>query len=182
MRLFTAIDLPREQRKALYRLANELPGIRVTPQAQLHLTLNFIGEVDAMHFRKLHEGCMAVTTAPFSLCIQGIGTFPTQHIPRILWAGLVPCPPLLQLQLLLKKKLMAADIKQEARRFHPHVTLARIKHCSQKDISAFCKAHADLTFPPFTVTTYHLYSSRLSRTGAAHTLEQSYELQKVQKD
>ncbi len=182
MRLFTAIDLPREQRNFLHRLTKELSGIRVTPQAQLHLTLNFIGEVNAMHFRKLCEECMAVTTTPFSIQLQGIGTFPPKGPPRILWVGVPPCLPLLQLQQLLKKKLLTTGIRQEERKFRPHITLARIKHCSQKDLSTFCKAHAELTFPPFTVTTYHLYSSRLSRAGAAHTLEQSFELQKDTKN
>ncbi|MBU1137652.1 MAG: RNA 2',3'-cyclic phosphodiesterase [Proteobacteria bacterium] len=177
VRLFTAIDLPGEQKRSLHEMVQTLSGIRVTPVAQLHLTLNFIGEADATLFRKLREECLTITMPPFSLRLEGVATFPSHGRPRILWAGLAPCPPLIQLQQLLKKILLDAGISQEKRPFHPHITLARIKSSSRTDLSSFCQNHAQLTFPPFTVTDFHLYSSNLTKTGATHNLEQSFKLQ-----
>ncbi|MBU0946292.1 MAG: RNA 2',3'-cyclic phosphodiesterase [Proteobacteria bacterium] len=178
VRLFTAIDLPEEQGRFLHRLARELSGVRVTPQAQLHLTLNFIGEVDMLLFHKLRQGYLTVTAAPFSLSLQDVGTFPAKGTANILWAGVAPCQPLLQLQQLLKERILDTEIAQEARVFHPHITLARIKNSSREQLSSFCKAHASLALPPFEVTAFNLYSSSLFATGVTHTLEQRFRLEK----
>lgn len=137
IRLFTAIDLPLEQKKTLHSLAQKLSGVRVTPEEQLHLTLNFIGDVDATLLHKLRTECLAITLPSFSLRLEGMGTFPPRGTPRILWIGLSPCPPLMQLQQALRKKITETGIFQEKRAFQPHITLARIKKVLEKSSFPF---------------------------------------------
>lgn len=176
VRLFTGITLPKEQKKILHKVTEGLSGVRLTPQAQQHLTLNFIGEVESSLFHKLREEFMAIPVEPFALHLQGVGLFPSRGRPRILWAGLSPCPSLFTLQQLLRQRLMDAGVSQEQQVFHPHITLARIKKISRQELFFFCSANQQLTSPRFQVTDFHLFSSKLTQKGAVHKLEQSFVL------
>ncbi len=176
-RLFTAIELPREQKKILYKVVEGLSGVRATPQAQLHLTLNFIGEVENSLFQKLCVDFARITAAPFVMQIHELGVFPRHGRPRILWAGVSPSQPLTMLQQLLRQHLMSAGIEQRDKVFHPHITLARAKKISRENLKTFCASHQQLTLPTFQVTNFYLFSSKLTEKGAIHCLEQSFPLQ-----
>lgn len=93
---------------------------RVDPE-RLHLTLHFLGEVDRERVPALHEA-LALPGAPFSLTLSR----------PVLWSGgiavLEPAripPELSALQAALGAALRGAGFEFEARRWRPHLTLAR---------------------------------------------------------
>jgi 2'-5' RNA ligase len=57
MRLFVAVSLPEEVRATLAVLANGLPGARWVDSDNLHLTLRFLGELDAGDAADVDENC-----------------------------------------------------------------------------------------------------------------------------
>lgn len=94
---------------------------RPVPAANLHMTLVFLGAVDAAT-----AACAAaagVTAAPFSITLD---TLRYSARNRMLWllAQTVPAE-LLDLQRRLTQALAACGFTPEARAFRPHVTLAR---------------------------------------------------------
>src|SRR5207248_1568292 len=92
-RLFVAVDLGAEVRRALEALEGELrPQARdarwVAPE-NAHLTLAFLGGMEEAAVPGLSEalGQVAARAAPFQLLVQGGGAFGTSKKPRVLWVG-----------------------------------------------------------------------------------------------
>ena len=98
-------------------------GGRRTRRDTLHMTLAFIGDIDAARVPGLIAAADAVAVEPFSVCIDRIGSW--RH-NRIAWAGVGSVPPALTaLASGLNGALQAAGFPVERRNFAPHVTLLR---------------------------------------------------------
>ncbi len=93
MRLFVALEVPRNLRDELAKRARDvradLPKVRwVRPEA-MHLTLAFLGETDEGLLPALdRELEPATATVPsFELRLHGLGALPPRGKARVLWAG-----------------------------------------------------------------------------------------------
>ena len=138
MRLFIAADLTLDAKAALGKLIENLQkGIQFTkafptwskPEA-IHLTLKFLGNVDEKRVPEIAAavGAYIEGIAPFSVRIQGLGVFPNEHEPHVLWVGMKQGEKnLVQLQKNVEEALVPLGFERENRPFHPHLTLARIK-------------------------------------------------------
>lgn len=173
-RLFVAIDLPEEVKKEVAGISGGLPGARWVPGNQLHLTLRFIGEVDAALFQAIKAALAGVKAGPFPLALRGIGHFPPGRHPRVLWVGLEGSGPLLELQQEVELALIGAGIPPEERSFSPHITLARLKETPADKVLALEERQREFATPAFPVGEFHLYSSIVTRGGAVHTREATY--------
>ena len=98
MRLFIALSLPEEVRERLSLLAGGLPGARWVAPESLHLTLRFVGEVDAPQAHDLDDVLSTIDLPEFELTLRGLGTFDEGRRLRSLWAGVEPNETLLRLQ------------------------------------------------------------------------------------
>lgn len=124
-RLFFALWPGEWQRTVLTRVQGELPnhqGRKTHPQ-DLHLTLVFLGDLDAER-RACAEGVAdQVRATTFILNLDRLGCFPRT---RILWCGASERPQsLLDLVHVLNDGLADCGFYPERRAFMPHVTLAR---------------------------------------------------------
>jgi 2'-5' RNA ligase len=135
MRLFIAIGLPyavkRELARAAESLGRQAERARVVPEENFHITLAFIGETKRVdEVKKLtHEVCMTHCAEPFSLIVNGVGSF-RQRGKRpgcgyTWWAGVDAPPELHQLATALSGALRNEGFAIEKRSYQPHVTLAR---------------------------------------------------------
>lgn len=88
---------------------------------KLHLTLHFLGGVPSERVPELQRG-LAVAFSPFTLSIGVPKLWP--HGIAVLEPHSEP-PELLQLHADLAQALVALGLQPEARKFRPHVTLAR---------------------------------------------------------
>lgn len=170
-RLFVAIDLPEDIKDTLARFTKELPGAHWVPVGQLHLTLRFIGEVGPQAFAAIKAALSGISFRQFPLTLCGVGHFPPGKRPRVLWVGMEPSNPLMQLQQDLELALVDAEIAPEERRFSPHITIARLKETPPAAVSAFEARHRELACEPFEVREVILYSSVLTNQGAIHQSE-----------
>ena len=175
-RLFVAIGLPNETIDALVGLEGNIRDARWLRREALHLTLAFIGNVHAFEEERVDEALRAVHGDPLILQVKGVGHFPPRGRPRVLWAGIAATDGLQQLQEHVVRSLRAAGFRIEKRRFHPHVTLARLKGPSAGRVADFLQAHSLFDSEPFEVDAFHLYSSQLRPDGARHAVEMSYPL------
>lgn len=173
-RLFVAIDLPGNVREELVGLRKDLPGGRWVAGDQLHLTLRFIGDVEAQQQRDIDAALRHVREEPFSLTLRQVGHFGRPG--RVLWVGMDPSPRLLALQREVEAALVRAGVPPEERPFSPHITLARLKGTPHHLLAPYEEEHRRFAATPFPVAEFHLYSSTLTPSGALHRREGTYQL------
>lgn len=176
-RLFIAIDLPEQQRQDLEAICDGLtPDTRWTSRAQLHLTLRFIGEVEDRLCIQIKDVLADVHFNPFMLKVKGLGYFPPGRRPKILWAGVEESHNLEQLHDLIENSLVRLGITPENRKFHPHLTIARLPpRFSAEKLEDYLASNSQFATAPFRVDSFQLYSSQLTRTGAIHLIEKTFQ-------
>ncbi len=123
-RVFFGLWPDADTRRAIDRLAGRFDGGgRPTPAANLHVTLVFIGSVDASRLACLKQAAAGVEASPFTIHLDRIGSFHR----KALWLGCREIPsPLRQLQQDLSRALTRdCQYQPERRPYVPHVTLQR---------------------------------------------------------
>jgi len=179
VRLFIAVDLSEEAREAIAaqqkRMASALRGTQtsltwVRPE-QVHLTLVFLGNVDAARVSAVVEAIGGdVDLAPFDVVLEGAGAFPPRGAPRVLWIGTTAgAAELVALQRRLSSRVAGLGVELDARPFHPHLTLGRWRESRPSD-----RDRALAVAPSGAIARVHvrcatLYESRLSSSGAAYS-------------
>ncbi len=176
-RLFIAIDLPERIKDDISSTYMAIPGTRWVEETQLHITLRFIGEVDNIITEKIARSLNSAIISPFNLNLKGVGYFPPRKIPRILWVGIADNPELLRLQNKIERSVTSTGIEPDNRKFHPHITIARLNAAVAEKIALFLSANSLFATEPFEVSQFHLYSSHLKKDGAHHEILQTYKLQ-----
>ena len=176
IRLFIAIDIPSPLRLLLHAMGQGIPGARPVGEDQIHLTIRFIGEVEGGMAKDIQEALTEVRARPFALSIRGVGHFPPRGAPRVLWAGLSPSDELLQLRNRIERQLIACRLPAEQRKFAPHITIARLKDCPLKRLGEYLAGNALFRTDEFPVDNFSLYASRLTKSGAVHSVVRNYPL------
>jgi RNA 2',3'-cyclic 3'-phosphodiesterase len=176
IRLFIAIDIPSPLRLLLHAMGQGIPGARSVGEDQIHLTVRFIGEVEGGRAKDIQEALTEVRARPFALSIRGLGHFPPRGAPHVLWAGLSPSDELLQLRNRIERQLVACRLQPEQRKFAPHITIARLKDCPLKRLGEYLAGNALFQTDEFPVDNFSLYASRLTKSGAVHSVIQNYPL------
>lgn len=175
-RLFVAIDLPEPLRASLAALGGGVPGAKWVGAEQMHLTLRFIGEVDGAMFRDIAGELTGISAPAFDVEVAGVGYWGDKRRAKVLWAGTRPCPPLLRLQGKIEAALVRIGVEPERRKYHPHITLARLSLPSRHRTADWLGRNGGLAPAPFRVTQFVLYSSFLSASGALHRPEAVFPL------
>lgn len=178
-RLFIAIDIPEQTRDNICELRRNLPGVRWTVREQIHITMRFIGDSDDMLFSRIKSSLSEIKLPPFELEINGSGFFPNERRPSVFWLGCNESRPLADLNDYMDLTLDSIGIPPENRRFLPHITIARLRMISAKDILKLGNIYKDLFPIRFTVSEFVLYSSLLKSDGAEHSKECVYPLLKT---
>ncbi|MCW8862543.1 MAG: RNA 2',3'-cyclic phosphodiesterase, partial [Rhodospirillales bacterium] len=127
LRLFVAIEMPEDVAEALSHLRTGIPGARWVRPENMHLTLRFIGEVGEDEAHGVDSALSLIRAPAFSLRLAEVGCFKSGKRARALWAGAEAGESLTRLQAKVDKALVSEGLEYEARKFKPHVTLARLK-------------------------------------------------------
>lgn len=175
-RLFTAIEVPYAMARALERLRGGVPGVRWVDPENYHITLNFIGEVEGRLAREIGASLDEVDAPSFDLRLNDVGSFGRAK-PHSLWAGVELVPLLRELQADTARAISRLGVKLEARKFTPHVTLARIKQPDDSLLANWLARHSGFHTDWFTVDRFVLMSSRPSRGGGPYGIEHAYPLE-----
>lgn len=181
-RLFVEVETPEavkaELEKAQQVLRSELPGsaTRWVKPDQFHLTLKFLGNVDAEKIEALTAALTGVSASYPSLNLRalGIGAFPNLRRPRVLWAGVEDEDGhLLPMQRAIEEAVAPFTNEKAEERFHGHLTLARFNQLNPGEIQAierFARSLTDHAFGQWEANAIHLMRSELSSQGARHTV------------
>ena len=184
MRLFVALELPDEVRKAFVEMIVQVRplcrGAKWARAEGMHVTLKFIGNAVADgDTEKLAAVRAALATvksdASIDLRYRGTGFFPNARRPNVFWAGIQASPNLAPLAAEIERALEPLGVPREPRPFVPHLTLARFKSPEGvKRVVIEAEKFAEREFGSSRETEFHLFESRLKSDGAEHTKLESY--------
>lgn len=174
-RLFTGLEIPDDIGQSLSNLRGGLPGARWISPENYHLTLRFIGDIDGMVANEIASTLFRVRRRPFELKLQGLSSFGGKK-PRAVVACVAPSRPLLELQAEVERLMQRVGLEPEGRKFIPHVTLARLRDCSNRDVADYLAVRGYFPSRSFTVDRFVLFSSRSSVGGGPYIVEDSYDL------
>lgn len=123
-RLFLALWPGENERQRMAQLAVRAMGRqRRIADAQLHVTLVFLGATDADRLAAYEAALADLQVPEVELILDRYGYWPQS---RILWLGSSQTPPeLYELVAELHRRLRCCGFTPEARAFQAHVTLAR---------------------------------------------------------
>jgi len=161
MRLFIAFDVSEDVKSYLSELQKHLPkDAKLNLVKEFHLTLKFLGDVDENKVDKIKAALTNVDFTKFTAKTSNLGIFPDEKLIRVAWVGLEPKETIIALQQEIENNL--SDLFPKDIRFHPHLTLARIK--SVKDKSAFTEQLKKIPTKEieFSVNSFKLIKSTLT--------------------
>ena len=159
------------------RLAGEIDRLRGVAadvawvaEANLHVTLKFLGQIDEPRVAPIARaiGAVAARRPSFEVDVRGLGAFPAPVRPRVVWVGLEPAGPLAALAADLDAALGTLGVPLDARRFAAHVTLGRVRESRRRpELAAALARPVECGRVP--VTRLSLMRSELHPRGARYT-------------
>ena len=182
-RLFISINLTPDLLAALTDLQSQLKRqlasqpLRWTRPEGIHLTLKFLGDTETGRIEEIVRalGQAVEPHQVFELSIGGLGCFPNQHKPRVLWVGVQdPGERLRRLAASVDNAMSGLGWKRENRPYTGHLTLARVKkYANNRDKQALVELLSTVEVSDrlgvLPVRTVHLMRSQLRTEGAVYT-------------
>src|SRR5579863_7039105 len=151
-RLFTALEIPPDIGEALSMLRGGLPGARWITPDNYHLTLRFIGDIDDALAREIAYMLGQVKRPAFDLRIDGLDSFGGNK-PRAVVAAIRPVPELVDLQAEHERLMQRVGLDPE-RKYKPHVTLARLRDTSSRQVADFLSTRQPFRSSSFPVSRF----------------------------
>jgi len=174
-RIFTGLEVPKTVAQSLSMLRGGLPGARWIDPENYHLTLRFIGDVDDQTEREVASLLGRVRRKPFDLRFDALSSFGGRR-PRAVIATLAQTAALMELQAEHERLMQRVGLEPEGRKYTPHVTLARLRDSSSRQVADYLASRALIEPLPFTVSRFVLFSSRASVGGGPYVVEAVYPL------
>lgn len=184
MRLFIAIAIngpPLEGLKGFLAFAQglDLP-VKWAPPENIHLTMVFLGETREEQLTNLKAALKMGTHGirPFELEVGKLGAFPNPKKPKTLFADVVKGREAVEgLFECMAGPLANAGFKLEDRKFHPHVTLGKVREESLPlDMWERLKKACPPSLGSLGVERIQLMESRLTPRGSIYKVVETYPL------
>lgn len=177
-RLFTALTLPDTVRTQLAFLRGGLRGARWIDQANFHITLRFVGDVDDRVADEVAYTLSRIQREALTVRLSGLASFGGRK-PHSVFARVEPTPALAELQGEQERMMQRLGLPADARRFTPHVTIARLRGTSPREVADWLTVRGGFAAPPFEAEAFELLSSRASTGGGPYLTEEVYRLEAV---
>jgi 2'-5' RNA ligase len=176
MRSFIAIAIPEEIKRGMVDIQTRLKeaGLDASwPRPDgIHLTLKFLGEIEAEIIPKIMASLQKALTGigPLRVGVRGVGTFPNPKNPRVVWTGVTgELEKLAAMQAAVEESMAGLGMEREPRLFVPHLTLCRVKSIrSRQRWTKALDAVKEVRFSDFVVTSVSLMKSELRPAGALY--------------
>jgi 2'-5' RNA ligase len=132
---------------------------------KFHITLFFIGDIDEGKIEGVKEDLKKINTGTIYLGLNKLNAFPNLHNPRVLFTEVVEKGDKINSLSEAINGIMKGYGYEQGGRFHPHVTLGRVRrdmrlHGAKESVIA---ADSD-----FEINELHIMKSILSREGSVH--------------
>lgn len=179
IRTFIAVDVADAVRQRAADLVVRLQvggaNVKWVDTHNMHLTLKFLGDIPD---RQTADVCRAVTEAarehsPFNITLRGAGAFPNASRPRTIWMGVAHgAAELESLQKSIEKALAKLGYPKEARRFHPHLTLGRVRRggAAVRDLGRLIRDNEQFDGGSADIDKVLVFASFLDKTGPTYNV------------
>jgi 2'-5' RNA ligase len=174
LRAFLAIDIDeqlfdkiREIQDSLIQIKDDL---RLVPPENIHITLEFLGNIHPSIVDEISQIMQTVKLEPFNLEFKGVGIFNPKFI-RVVWIGTGDgSNNAISLAEDLKKKLKTLGMKITKKKFTPHATIARVKSKrNTRELVRSIQELSEIKIGAMMVTSFKLKKSELRRGGPIYT-------------
>lgn len=182
IRAFIALPSSAEVKRKLAEVQLELMSANAdvkwdTPE-KFHITLKFLGNCSKELLTQLMSSLQSSLqdVHSFEIVYRTIGGFPTIEHPKVVWVGAEMSQSLDQLHITVEETCTKLGFTKEDRRFHPHITLGRVK--GNRSLHRLTEKLKSVTLEPLHVlySEVLLMRSELQPTGSIYTLLNSIPL------
>ncbi len=177
LRSFIALPVPGHVTSHLARLhesVSQAEGkIRWVKAEAMHLTCVFLGDIETEQIDPISEALQraAAGIPPFVTSLDSVGAFPNFRHPRVVWVGFERGEDeVTALKKRIDEELEPLGFEPEYRRFHPHLTLGRVKGEGKKGLLEQAAAAWILPYENWITGEIVLFQSVLSRHGPTYTV------------
>jgi 2'-5' RNA ligase len=178
IRSFLAFELPLDIKEIVARVSGEIRrsplNVRWVRVDNIHLTVIFMGTINMGDVVNIGTEVEAVCSrySSFDVSLKEMGVFPNKRNPRVIWLGLDgDLERMSHFRDSLQKQLGPFGIKEEKRRFRPHLTLGRFRkpQKGKSHLNEFIMRYGDLISPVCPLNELTLFQSTLSPKGSEYT-------------
>jgi 2'-5' RNA ligase len=174
-RLFTGLELPDAVVGQLALMRGGVVGARWLEPEDYHITLRFIGDIDAGAARDIDETLSDIRRPKALVRFEELSWFGGDK-PRAIVAKVKADPALMDLQAEQERRLRRIGIEPETRKYTPHVTLARLRGASQTAVASYLALRGAPIADSFNAERFVLYSAREGSGGGPYVVEAAYPL------
>jgi 2'-5' RNA ligase len=177
MRLFAGIPLAdevvEELAKMTARLRRKEDGLRWSAAEGWHVTLQFLGSVDAERYECVVARLREVRGVAVPVRLEGVGFF---ERAGVFFAGVRVSPELVALQRRVTAATERCGFVPEDRPYHPHVTLARSKGRERERAMRALKTRVtrEAKFSEFVAEEFLLYESFSEPGGSRYEVRERF--------
>ena len=177
IRTFVSVPVPMTDEIAgILSELRAIKGVKATPSEQVHLTLKFLGDTDEKKVMRLCQSLKDSLSGkgPFDVVIEGIGAFPNERNPRVIWLGIKEPGDLMNIVGIVDTCVKDLSIKADDKPFSPHMTVGRVNF--KTDLKDIFKDNRNRVFCSFRCNHIDVMKSVLSPKGAIHSVIESIPL------
>jgi 2'-5' RNA ligase len=174
-RLFTGLEIPTQLAESLSLLRGGLHGARWIDQENYHLTLRFIGDVDDELAGEVAWSLGQIRRREFEVQLEGLSSFGGRR-PRAVVVTAAQTTSVMELQAEHERLMQRVGLEPEGRKYTPHITLARLRDATSRDVAEYLATRGAFRWPAFKVSRFVLFSSRASVGGGPYVVEAAYPL------
>lgn len=180
-RCFLAVELPLSLQDAIEVSTTEICKrigsdiVRWIPRRNIHLTLKFLGDTATSSLDGIRASIEAavIRFEPFEVTVGGLGAFPSNRAPRVLWLGLAAPHALASLHREVDLATVRLGYTSEERGFSPHLTIGRVRpNIAATDVRRI-RDELERTkigeIGTWKVDAVHLFRSELRSSGSVYT-------------
>jgi len=178
VRAFVAVEIPDAVKDEIIRLVSHFSHkgypVRWVSRNNLHLTLVFLGNNPPEFIAGVKERLtgVAAATCRFDVSLKGLGVFPNERSPRVVWLGIEQGRnELTALAHDTLKGLVTIGFIPEKRPFSAHLTIGRVKEPLPDARPIIARPFASPAFP---VSELVLFRSFLKPTGPVYEVLDRY--------
>ncbi|QOJ78264.1 RNA 2',3'-cyclic phosphodiesterase [Infirmifilum lucidum] len=182
LRVFVAVKVDRPEVVAKIKVFQEeleRAGLKAkfVEAENLHITLQFIGEIPQEKVQSIKVKLREVRASPFVMELEGVGAFPSLKNPRVVWIGVKRgAEELSQLAHKVSQAILATGVRVEREEFIPHLTIARVKAPLNGEARRIIEGNSATLFGEQDVTRFYLVKSTLTPRGSIYTDLAVYQL------
>lgn len=175
-RCFISVDVEEPELLAVLedvqrRLEETDADLKRVERENIHATMWFLGDVRTGSLHELQGLVAGIAFKPFRAELKGLGAFPNQSRPRVVWAGISDgVEELTGIYESLEPKIVGLGFRADDHGFSPHITLARVRGGRNRDrLMEEISAQADTVFGDMTVKCIRLKKSVLTPKGPLYS-------------